>query len=150
MDGELGERVESTFEGRVLVLPHQSHDGEGFFHACAAFFEIRTVDVVFERPPTHANTKCDSTTRDLIDGRDLFGDAHRVVNWELEDPRSDSDGRCPCSNCGKERERIAQIPGHEVVMSDSDGVEARLFRNASEIKGFAERVRGREVLEERK
>jgi len=92
MHGEFGERVESTFEGRVLVLPHQSHDGEGFFHTCTAFFEIRTMHVVFKRPPTHANTESDASTRNLIDGRNLLGDAHGIVDWKLEDSRSDSNG----------------------------------------------------------
>jgi hypothetical protein len=82
------------------------------------------MNVVFEWPPTHTHAKCDSTTRDLIDGCNLFRNAHWIMNWELEDSGSDSDGRCPCSNCGEERERIAQIPGHEVMMPNGDGVEA--------------------------
>ena len=39
-----------------------------------------------------------------------------------------------------ERERVALVARHEVVMADGDGVEARLFGDAGELEALPERI----------
>ena len=109
--GERGERPEAALICRVLVLPYEPQDREGFLHAGAALAEIRTVHVVLEVPPSAADAERRTSARDLVERGDLLGDSNRIVNRQLEDAG-------PHPQCGgtrrdrrEEGERIAHVAG---------------------------------------
>ena len=152
VDGEGVETVEAALEADVGLASTTGAGSRAPPPSAPPLGERRAEHLVLERPPAEADAERDPPARHLVDGGDLLGDAHRVVEGELEDAGAHPQRVGPGRHRGEERQRVAHVAGHEVVVADRRGVEpGRLPSRAnSNVRAYGSRAcRSRKIGNEK-
>ena len=125
-DGHVLEPVELAGIIERLSLPRQPDDLERFAKARLALAVRDSVDVVRARDSTAADPEVEAALADVIDRRDLLGDAQRVAQRQHRHCRSHAHPASPGRDRAGhlERRRDHRAPRSEVDLAEPDAVEA--------------------------
>ena len=113
----------------MFLRPESAKDGNVFVEQFAAFVKVRVEIAVFGFVPANADPDNDLASREMFEGRDLFGGDDGVAHREDKDAQTQSDVRregCEICECGDGFGAVAilgMLDGHEDVVGCPNGIK---------------------------
>jgi hypothetical protein len=138
--GELRKAIETPVVGGVLVLPDEPQDGESLLQPCTPGVELRTLDLVLQRPPAQPDTEGNPAVGELVDRGHLLGDPDRVVHRQLEDAGAEAQRAGAYGDGCQKCQRVGEVARHEMVVTDRRRIKSGLFRFLGQLEGLPKRI----------